>query len=341
MTLQNELAKIRKGKVSSVYLVTGTEQYLSDIFKKTLREQVLQDQDDEMNAIRFDMETTPISLALEEARTLPFFGDKRLVQVDNPYFLTGERGKGGVVHDVEELIDYLQHPLETTVLVIYAPYDKLDNRKKIVKELKNKAVLIAAAPMKEKETRQYVSQAIREMGYTITPEALEALFQLSNMDLSKIMGELEKLFLYTSENKKITKSMVESLVPKSLEQNVFELVEFVMNKKIDKALTLYRELLLSGEESIKLNAILMQHFRLLIQVKIMLDMGYQQSNIVDVLKIHPYRVKLAVGQVRRYQLKELGSIFDELVENDLKFKTGKMDKELLFELFLLKHGVKS
>jgi DNA polymerase-3 subunit delta len=41
-------------------------------------------------------------------------------------------------------------------------------------------------------------------------------------------------------------------------------------------------------------------------------------------------------QVRRFELERLETIYDELVENDYKMKTGRMNKELLFELFILK-----
>ena len=65
-------------------------------------------------------------------------------------------------------------------------------------------------------------------------------------------------------------------------------------------------------------------------------MGYQQANIADTLKVHPYRVKLALQQVRRFELSRLERLYDELVENDYRMKTGQMDKELLFQLFILK-----
>ena len=99
---------------------------------------------------------------------------------------------------------------------------------------------------------------------------------------------------------------------------------------------MYEDLLLQGEETIKLNAILLNQIRLFLQTKILAKMGYQQANIADTLKVHPYRVKLALQQVRRFELSRLERLYDELVENDYRMKTGQMDKELLFQLFILK-----
>ncbi|EBA5301861.1 DNA polymerase III subunit delta, partial [Salmonella enterica] len=37
-----------------------------------------------------------------------------------------------------------------------------------------------------------------------------------------------------------------------------------------------------------------------------------------------------------FELSRLERLYDELVENDYRMKTGQMDKELLFQLFILK-----
>ena len=338
MSLQQELTNMNQGKFSSVYLLIGSEQYLADLFIKSLKQAILTEEDDEMNFIRFDMEQTPVSMAIEEANTIPFFGDQRVVQIENPYFLTGERNKSSVEHQTDLLLDYLLSPMESTILVISATYDKLDSRKKLVKELKKRATVVSVEPLAEHDLKNFVRQSVESHDYEMTPEAMETLLYLCQMQLSRVMSELDKLMLYAYDTKKITKPMVESLVAKSLEQNIFEMVDYVMKKQTDKSLRLHQELLLQGEDTIKITAILLQHIRLLIQVKIMVNMGYQKSNMADVLKIHPYRVQLAMQQVRSYEMKLLGQLYDSLAENDWLTKTGQMDKELLFELFILKYS---
>lgn len=340
MSLQQELKKIKTGQLAPIYLVLGEERFLSDTFKREITKQIIQTEDDELNFASFDMNDTNLSQAVEEANTIPFFGDYRLVAVENPYFLTGEKRTGGLEHNIEELTAYLGAPSDTTILVFYANYEKLDERKKIVKLLKKEAVLIDVKAMEEKDVRQYMQQYIKNEGYEITPEAFDLLLRLTDMDLSKLMGEMTKILLYASDSKKILKPMIESLVPKSLEHNIFDMVTYVMEGSTEQALSLYQDLLLQGEETIKINAILISQFRLMLQIKIMVGSGYQQSNIVDVLKIHPYRVKMAMQQTRKFELGALKATFSELVENDYRIKTGQMDKELIFELFILNYSRK-
>jgi DNA polymerase-3 subunit delta len=137
---------------------------------------------------------------------------------------------------------------------------------------------------------------------------------------------------------KITVHDVESLVPKTLEHNIFDMTEYVLSGKTEPALRLYEDLILQGEETIKINAILLAQLRLLLQTKFLMKIGYQQANIADTLKVHPYRVKLAMQQVKKFREELLIYLFDQLVENDYQIKSGQMDKELLFQLFVLKAG---
>ncbi len=58
-----------------------------------------------------------------------FFGERRLVFIDRATFLTTEKG-GKVDHDIDGLLQYIEHPEPTSVVVIFVT-GKLDSRKKI------------------------------------------------------------------------------------------------------------------------------------------------------------------------------------------------------------------
>ncbi len=73
MSLQTVLKEIREKKIAPIYLVLGTEIYLSELFKTELLSQLFEPGDDEFNVTAYDMEETSLSAALAEAETLPFF----------------------------------------------------------------------------------------------------------------------------------------------------------------------------------------------------------------------------------------------------------------------------
>ncbi|WP_370567430.1 DNA polymerase III subunit delta [Desemzia sp. RIT 804] len=330
-----ELTKINKKEFSAVYLVLGTEEYLADNLKKAFIEHVIAPDEMDLNFSSFDMEETPLSTVLNDAESIPFFGERRLIFVNRPAFLTGEKAKHKIEHDIEGLIDYLQQPSPSTVLVLFAPYEKLDQRKKVVKQLKKTATTIDIAALSEKDTRKFLQDTIANEGYTITPEAFDTMIQLTDANLSTAIGELPKLFLYATETKKIIKSAVEELISKSLEQNIFLLNEMVLKKQVGSALDLYQELLLQKEDPIKINAIMTSQFRLLFQVFILAKQGFQQNEIAATLKVHPFRVKLASQQIRKYDEHTLTEAFEGLIETEYRLKTGQGNRNMQFELFIL------
>ena len=333
-----ELAEIKKGNFKSVYLFLGTESYFIQEAKETLLNYSMDEADKELNIGVYNMEEVPLGNALEDAESMPFFGDRRLVIIENPIFLTSEKTKNNIEHDLEWLEGYLNHPAESTILAIFAPYEKLDNRKKISKLMKKKATTVDVSPIGSNETRKYISDFIKNQGYKMDRNTIQFFFEKIEDDLSRGMQELQKLFLAAMENKVITKEMVNDLVAHTLEQNIFELVAYVLKKDTERAINIYQELLLQKEEPIKMNAILLGQFRLLLQVKILSKMGYQQPDMVKALKIHPYRVKLANQQVGKISEENLQDAYAGLVETEFNLKTGNGLREVQFELFMLKYA---
>lgn len=338
MSIQADLQKIRKEKLAPCYLVLGTESFLQDQVRAEILKKIQVTEKDDLNFLRFDMNHSSIEEVIAEAETLPFFGEQRVVFVENPYFLTGEKVTNGMEQNIDLLVDYLKEPLDSTVLVFFAPYEKLDERKKVTKQLKKTAVVINVQQLNEKEVRQYLLNTLENTDITLDRRAIDVFLRLTDLDLSKMMGELEKLVLYGQNQSKITASEVEQLVPKTLEHNIFDMTQYILAGKTDQTLRLFEDLVTQGEEIIKINAILLSQLRLYLQTKFLVKIGYQQANIAETLKIHPYRVKLAMQEARKYDEQKLVRLFDKLVEMDYQIKTGQIEKALSFQLFVLKSG---
>lgn len=137
---------LKENKIDNVYFVTGNEQ----VFIKDIQEEfknLLLPEERDMNFSSFDLEETSLDDMINEAISAPFFGEKRLVFVERPYFLTAEKVKNSVDQNVDLLTRYIQNPTPSTILVIFATYPKLDARKKIVKQLKKVATNIDASQM--------------------------------------------------------------------------------------------------------------------------------------------------------------------------------------------------
>lgn len=328
---------LKQGNLSNVYLITGKEQVFIKEIQKSFKE-IMSAEEREMNFSNFDLEEVSIADLINEAISAPFFGERRLVFAQHPYFLTGEKTKNVIEQNVDLLIKYIQDPTPSTILVIFASYDKLDARKKITKQLKKLATVVDAGQMEGPVLNRTIKADLNKAGYEIEPAALELLINKTKGNYSLITNQLDKLKLYSLQTKKIDQTAVNELVPQSLEDNVFDLTTQILNKNIYKAEELYNQFLLQKIDPILLVAIIISQLRLLIQIQILSEKGLSKGTIAKNLRLNPYRVKYSYRQAKSLNRKRLQVMYSDCVNLDYQIKSGQGDKELLFDLFIAKHA---
>ncbi|WML40622.1 DNA polymerase III subunit delta [Neobacillus sp. OS1-2] len=328
--------KIKQNEISPLYLIYGIEAFLINETKQLLLNHILDEEERDFNFSAYDLDETPIDVALEDAETFPFLGERKVVFLHNPTFLTAEKSKAKVDHNLVKFEAYLKEPAPYTVLVISAPYEKLDERKKITKELKRNAELVEAKKLNEHELKNWVKERIKGSGIEFEANAIEHLLTLVGTNMFMLAGEVDKLSLYAAEEKRVDVHLVDRLVARSLEQNIFTLIEKVVQRRLDEALRIYYDLLKQNEEPIKILALLAGQFRLIYQVKELSRRGYGQQQIASYLKTHPFRVKLALGQAGKFTDEELSNLMNLIAEADFQMKTGGMNKSLLIEMLLFR-----
>jgi DNA polymerase III subunit delta len=326
--------KIKKNQFDSIYLLYGAEPFLINETKNLLVSKVINEEEKDFNFSTFDLEEVPIEVALEDAETLPFIGERRIVLLKNPSFLTAEKVK--IEHNIAKLEAYINEPAPYTIIVFIANYAKLDERKKITKLLKRQAEVLEANRLTEKEILTWMSDQAASNGVTIDDEAKTLILQLTGTHLLMLTQEIDKMMLYVGQGGQITEDVVMTLVPRTLEQNIFTLIEKIVQRNLTEALRIFYDLLRNNEEPIKILSLLATQFRLILHVKEFSKRGYGQQQMAGHLKVHPFRVKLAAGQAQLFSEKELESIMLQIADMDYEMKSGKMDKQLLLELFIMR-----
>ncbi|MFC7440654.1 DNA polymerase III subunit delta [Laceyella putida] len=333
---QELLRELKQQKIHPVYFFYGTEPYLIEEALAALEAQLMPGEDEFGNRVALDLEETPIQMLIQEAETLPFFGERRFIIGKNAQFLTAGKGKSGVSHDAEALIHYLKNPLATSVVVLTLHSDQLDKRKKVVKELLAGARTMQFESLKGKEVVEWVVRRFRERHVQIATEALKELVILVGNDLRLLHQECEKLATFVGEGGTVTTEIVSELVPRTLEQDVFKLTEKIAERKLDEAFHIWHDLLFQKEEPVRILALVIRQFRLMLQVKALAGQGRGEREIAQQLKVHPYPVKLALRQGRAFSETQLRSLLALAIAADQEIKSGKVDKELAVERLLFR-----
>jgi DNA polymerase-3 subunit delta len=195
--------------------------------------------------------------------------------------------------------------------------------------------------LQSEELQQWVLKRVANQGRTMDNPAGEELLRRVGTDMHSLAAEVDKLCLHAGVGGTVTSSSVQELVPMATEQNVFKLTEELAALRTAEAITLYHDLLKQREEPIKLMALLVRQFRNMLYVKELGSQGYSPQQMASQIGLHPYAVKITGEQARKFSQERLASMLSELADLDYAMKTGKVDKSLGLELFLLKTGSSS
>ncbi|MCL1630434.1 DNA polymerase III subunit delta [Sporolactobacillus sp. CPB3-1] len=320
--------------LAPIYLLFGTQDFLLQLMKKNITDEALKDEERDFHLSVYDLAEVPLDQAVEDAETVPFFGGKKVVILENAYILSSERVKSKVEHKVDRLQIYLEHPAEDTVLIMVAPYEKLDRRKKIVKVAEKTAVTYELSRITDTMIYRLMENVAAQYNASYTKEGHERLLAAIGPNLGQLANEVGKCALYCGPERPIDARVVDEIGSRSLETNVFLLVNRVMARKTAEALHMLHDLILMKEEPLKLLALLERQFRIVYQVGFYQKAGYTQNNIAKKTGVHPYAVKLALDQTRLFSERMLEMALEQCAEADYQIKTGQTDKVLALELLI-------
>ncbi|WP_197066524.1 DNA polymerase III subunit delta [Beduini massiliensis] len=318
--------------IKMIYVLYGEETFLLEQKLKDIKKEYGISEEN-MNLAVYDSAATELKEVIEDCNMPPFLSDYKMVLLKNPYFLTTQKGPASLHQDGTLLEKYLKAPMESTIFVIYHNVKNFDERKKLVKLLKKETTFMLMDKIGHHQLKSSVRNAVKRRKAVIDDEALEFMLSRLPNDLMMISSEVEKLCLYSQH---ITLEDVRAVVSKPLEENAFELVSAIMKKDQQKAVQIYKDLMVNNEEPVKLIVLIANQMRLLMQVKTLDRKGYNDQEIAKILGINPFRLRYIRADASQYDIQDLMHRLNDLALLDTDIKKGMVDKRLGLELFLMK-----
>lgn len=326
--------KIAAGDIDPVYLLTGTEHHIFDTTIERLK-RALPGIDD-ASIIRFDLEETPVETVIEEADTLPFLQEHKLIIASNASFLSGQdRKRQDIEHNLSVLEEWLANPSPTATVVFIAPFEKLDGRKRITKKMKDLATVIEAERLEGKDLTTWIQHEAKVNGVQISSATAQLLVDRAGDQLLSLSAEIVKMATFLGGTGEIDLDVIELLVPRTPEMDVFRLTDAYVAGNVPATVSIYRDLLRNGEEPIMLTSLVAGQVRLMLHVQSLRRKGYHQQQIAKTLQVHPYRVKLMMENRNLPQAERLLTVLGRLADIDYKLKSTSGTRERLLELFFM------
>ena len=315
---------IRNGQLGNLYLLYGEEAYLRRQYRDKLKA-ALVPQEDAMNCSVYSGKDINANEVVDLAGTMPFFAERRVVIVENSgWFKSGNDQIAALVKSL---------PDTTCMIFVEAEVDK---RGKLFKAVTANGCAALCEMQDEATLRKWVMGLLKKENKTITPDALNLLLDKTGTNMENIRREVEKLVCYRYYEDGITAADVEELCIVQIQNQIFDMVEAVAQKKQKKALGLYYNLLALKEAPMKILALTARQFHMLLQVKEMKSKGYQESDIARQTGLNPYFLKKKyIPQAAQFKLPQLEAALRTCVEAEENIKTGRMSDMLSVELIIV------
>ena len=308
-----------------IYVLYGTQNYL--INKKI---QELTKNIDRLEIEEFDLENINIKQIIDSATTFSLFSTNKTIIVYNSFIFSSSK-KNIDEKDINLLQKYIENPNKNTTIIFVVANDKLDSRKKIVTSVKKNGTILEFNDVKN------INALVNEMikPYKITINQINSLINRVGENLYILENEIIKLKTYKNDDLIITDNDILNVINKSINTDIFYLIDNIINKNMNEALECYYELIKIGEEPIKILVLLANQFRLMYQVKELSKKGYRIFDIMDLLDQKQYPIQKAIQKGYNYDSKTLLEYLNKLADLDIGIKTGKIDKNTGLELFIL------
>lgn len=308
-----------------IYVLYGTQEYLIDKKIKELTKNI-----DKLEIDEFDLENNNIKQIIDAASTFSLFSTNKTIIVRNSFVFSSNK-KGIDDKDITLLQKYIEKPNENTTIIFVVSNEKLDARKKIVTIVKKTGTVLEFNEIKN------INSLVNEMikPYKISTNQINMLINRVGDNLYILEHEIEKLKTYKNDDLLITDDDIANVINKSVNTDIFYLIDNIINRNMNEALECYYELIKIGEEPIKILVLLANQFRLMYQVKELSKKGYRIFDIMDLLDQKQYPIQKAIQKGYNYDSKILLEYLDKLATLDIGIKNGKIDKNMGLELFIL------
>ena len=280
------------------------------------------------NIVKYDMNESSIDELIKEASYLSLLDEDKYIIASNSSFFASSKIKE---EDSKKLIAYLNNPNPQTT-IIFKIDSKIDERKKITKLMKEKYKIIDIAKPREYEMQKKVEEILKKAGFTISYEAVNYLIKstLNNYDL--IYNEIEKIKICFPKGTNINLDELRKLTHPVIDDNIFKLINEIVNKNIKTSTKLFKDLKILKEEPIVFINLLAREYRNMYLIK---TNKTNKNDLMKILKLADWQYEKSARIAYQHSILELKEKLKQLYTLDLNIKSGKIDKYLGFELFLL------
>lgn len=336
----NQIKKdIKEKNFSSCYVFFGHDEGIIKSSIDEIKAAVLTNGFADLNFMQFDgRKIESLDDIINACETLPLLSSHRVVLIYRASFLeSGENSKDKKL--VDSFLKYIPEMSNETILIIYSLlYSKRDKPSSKIKRFEKVAKVIEAkydSREKKAVVLGFIEKIIKKDGKSINKVELEMLFELyKNSDSMFIKNELDKLLSFVEGNI-VLKEHIKAICTKNSDDDIFDLVDNISNKKFSQALDIMNDLIYKGEKPEGILFFIERQLRLLLLIKFGKNENKSLEYISKSLNLNPYICKNMMTQSSKFTISQLKKGIGMCLESEKRFKSEAIDKPGELELLII------
>lgn len=301
------------------YLISGTSNYL---INKEITKIIGEEEYTKIDYLASTMEEIII-----EASYNDLFASKKNIIVKNATCFSEKNDTA-----TKLLEKYLGNPNPNTTLIFVT--DKVNEKLKIVNLMKTQAHTILMKPMYASDSTSKLMEEVKALGYTVSYDDAKYIIDVSLNNFDIAMNNVNKICLYYNSPCKFVSSDIRALTSLSLDDNLFRFVDYVITGNYPQVFKMLDDFKIQKIEPFIIFNMLAREYRNMLLVSEAYH-SRNQATSLRALNLQKWQQDKLLKNCANYTRKSLEDELVKLAQIDLDIKSGKIDKNLALEMYLV------
>lgn len=283
----------------------------------------------DINTTMLDGNIVTIEELLTSLSTVPFMADRRLVIVEGLL-----NRLGGSKKDLGEWLNFpdLLKDLPPTANLLLIEREPIPSNK-LLSTILRLGQVEKFSPLRHRDLLDWINTRCSKLGLDIERTAVALIADSVGSELRLIDSELNKIKTY-SRGRLITREDITLMVPYVRQQNVFRVVDSVIEGRTRDALNASSMLIGLGESPSGIVRMIERQLRFLILAKHLLSRKIPTGDIGKHINLSGYPLQKTLEMERKISQARIMSMHDNLLKSNIRVREGKLTEQESFDLLI-------
>lgn len=315
--------RLKQGIINPIYLFSGEEKYLINMYIKKVTDMALGDAPGDFNYSFYNEDNESYESFLNDVESYPIMSDKKVIVLKNTKFVKLKEYQKPLASLLDSIPDY------AVVIIVEDEAGKI--KKALTDVINKKGEIVEFKKQSSADLRAWVSRRLAQNGKNISTNDAEYLVNLCERSLEKLSVECDKLSS-SAQDETVTRKLIEELVKVPVEYKIFEMSDKLLAGDSENAYKILRGFRISKVQPVVVFSVIYGQFGDLLMFRMLRDENKSAAEFLA-----PNRKWLAgrlSSDCMKYSKSKLRRGMKLCAEYDLEVKKGNIDGYTALELMM-------